>query len=53
MMDRPSHTATAYWVLLEYPLDSDGKFRPSKGTAALDRVRVGVSAIRDRLVRHA
>jgi cyclopropane-fatty-acyl-phospholipid synthase len=53
MMDRPSHTATAYRVLLEYPVDSDGKFRTSKCTAALDRVRGTVSAIRDRLAKYS
>jgi cyclopropane-fatty-acyl-phospholipid synthase len=53
MMDRPSHTTTAYRVLLEYPIDSDGKFRPRKGTAALDRVRAAASAIRDSLVGSA
>ena len=51
MMDRRSHTATAYRVLLELPADSDGIFRTSKRTAALDLVRGATAAIRDSLLQ--
>jgi cyclopropane-fatty-acyl-phospholipid synthase len=51
LMDRRSHTATAYRVLLELPADSDGIFRTSKRTAALDAVRGAVIAIRDNVVK--
>jgi cyclopropane-fatty-acyl-phospholipid synthase len=50
-MDRRSHTATAYRVLLELPADSDGIFRTSKRTAALDLVRGAAAAIRDNLLQ--
>jgi len=48
MMNRPSHSATAYRVVLELPSDSSGSFLTSRRTAALDRVRRVVRAARDR-----
>jgi cyclopropane-fatty-acyl-phospholipid synthase len=49
-MDRRSHSATAYRVLLELPADSDGKFRPTKRTAALDQARRLLRAAREGLL---
>jgi hypothetical protein len=49
-MDRRSHSATAYRVVLELPSDSDGEFRTTKRVAALDRARSLLRAVRDRLL---
>ncbi len=49
-MDRRSHTATAYRVVLELPSDSDGEFRATKRVAAVDRARSILRAVRDRLL---
>jgi cyclopropane-fatty-acyl-phospholipid synthase len=51
MMDRRSHTTTAYRILLELPADSDGVFRTSKRTAALDVLRGAASALRDGVLK--
>jgi cyclopropane-fatty-acyl-phospholipid synthase len=51
MMDRRSHTATAYRVLLELPADSDGTFRTTPRVKALDLVRGAASAVRDGVLR--
>src|SRR5262249_61135623 len=39
MLDRRSHTSTAYRVLLELPADTDGAFRTPPRVKALDRGR--------------
>jgi len=49
-MDRRSHTATAYRVVLELPSDSDGEFRATKRVAAVDGARSVLRAVRDRLL---
>jgi len=49
-MNRPSHTATAYRIVLQLPIDSDGKFQSSKALAVVDVIRKLVRAIRDRLL---
>jgi cyclopropane-fatty-acyl-phospholipid synthase len=50
-MDRRSHSATAYRVLLELPADSDGRFHTAGRTAALDRVHGVLRAGRDGLLK--
>jgi len=47
MLDRPSHTSTAYRVLLELPADTDGVFRTSARVKTLDFVRGAGRAVRD------
>src|SRR6202011_3503217 len=47
MLDRPSHTSTAYRVLLELPADTDGAFRTTPHVKALDLVRGAVRAVRE------
>jgi len=49
-MDRRSHSATAYRVVLELPSDSDGEFRTTKRVAAADRARSLLRAARDHLL---
>jgi cyclopropane-fatty-acyl-phospholipid synthase len=49
-MDRRSHSATAYRVVLELPSDSDGEFRTTKRVAAADRARSLLRAVRDHLL---
>ncbi|HXW24689.1 MAG TPA: class I SAM-dependent methyltransferase [Xanthobacteraceae bacterium] len=51
MMDRPSHTATAYRVLLELPADSDGAFRTTPQVKALDLVRGAARAVREGVLK--
>jgi cyclopropane-fatty-acyl-phospholipid synthase len=51
MMDRRSHTATAYRVLLELPADSDGTFRTTPRVKALDLLRGAASALRDGMLK--
>jgi hypothetical protein len=48
-MDRCSHSATAYRVLLELPADSDGAFHTARIMAAVDRARGLLRAVRDGL----
>jgi hypothetical protein len=48
-MDRCSHSATAYRVLLELPADSDGAFHTTRIMAAVDRARRLLRAVRDGL----
>jgi cyclopropane-fatty-acyl-phospholipid synthase len=47
MMDRRSHTATAYRVLLELPADTDGAFRTAPWVKARDVVQGAARAVRD------
>jgi len=47
MLDRRSHTSTAYRVLLELPADTDGAFRATTSVKALDVVRGAGRAVRD------
>src|SRR3984893_8350974 len=47
MLDRPSHTATAYRVLLELPADTDGAFRTMARVKALDVARGAARAVRE------
>jgi cyclopropane-fatty-acyl-phospholipid synthase len=49
-MDRRSHSATAYRVLLELPADSDGAFHTTRMVAVSDRARGLMRGVRDRLV---
>lgn len=48
-MDRCSHSATAYRVLLELPADSDGAFHTTRIMGAVDRARGLLRAVRDGL----
>jgi hypothetical protein len=50
-MDRRSHSATAYRVLLELPVDSDGAFRTTNRAAARDLARELFRAAADGLLR--
>jgi cyclopropane-fatty-acyl-phospholipid synthase len=45
-MDRRSHSATAYRVVLELPADSDGRWRPTVRARAEDQARALVHAAR-------
>jgi cyclopropane-fatty-acyl-phospholipid synthase len=47
MMDRRSHSATAYRVVLELPADSDGAFRISPRQRIADRLRGTAARLRD------
>src|SRR5262249_49632397 len=47
-MDRASHSATAYRVVLELPADSDGRFRTLPSVRAADAVRGTLAAARER-----
>src|ERR1700674_2201137 len=49
-MDRRSHSATAYRVVLELPSDSDGAFRTTRRVAAVDRASSLLRAVRDGLL---
>jgi hypothetical protein len=49
-MDRRSHSATAYRVVLELPSDSNGEFRTTRRAAAADRARSLMHAVRDHLL---
>jgi cyclopropane-fatty-acyl-phospholipid synthase len=46
IMDRRSHSATAYRVVLELPADSDGAWRPTPALRRADRARAVVAAAR-------
>jgi cyclopropane-fatty-acyl-phospholipid synthase len=50
MMDRPTHSATAYRVLLELPVDSDGVFHTTKQVAVIDYLRRILKTARDGLL---
>jgi cyclopropane-fatty-acyl-phospholipid synthase len=50
-MDRRSHSATAYRVLLELPADTDGRFHTATRTAALDRFHGALRLGREGLLR--
>jgi len=49
-MDRRSHSATAYRVVLELPADSDGAFHTTRRAAAVDRAHALLGAVRDGLL---
>jgi hypothetical protein len=51
MLDRPSHTSTAYRVLLELPADTDGSFRTTPQVKALDLVRGAGRAVREGVMK--
>ena len=51
MLDRPSHTSTAYRVLLELPADTDGAFRTTPRVKALDLVRGAGRAVREGVLK--
>lgn len=48
-MDRPSHSVTAYRVVLELPKDSDGRFWTLPSVRAADSLRKGLAAAREKL----
>jgi cyclopropane-fatty-acyl-phospholipid synthase len=47
MMDRRSHSATAYRVVLELPADTDGAWRTTPAVRAGDRTRAWLRAVRE------
>jgi cyclopropane-fatty-acyl-phospholipid synthase len=51
MLDRRSHTSTAYRVLLELPADTDGVFRTSTRVKALDVARGAGRAMRAGVIK--
>jgi cyclopropane-fatty-acyl-phospholipid synthase len=51
MLDRRSHTSTAFRVLLELPADTDGKFRTAWHVKLRDAVEGGARAARDGLLK--
>ena len=48
-MDRRSHSATAYRVVLELPADTDGAFHTTMTVGAIDRARGLLRVVRDSL----
>src|SRR5262249_4944570 len=50
-MDRPSHSATAYRVVLELPEDSDHRFWTQRSVRIADVVRGTAAAAREQVLR--
>jgi cyclopropane-fatty-acyl-phospholipid synthase len=50
-MDRPSHSATAYRVVLELPQDSDQRYWTRPAVRMVDGVRGSAAAVREQVLR--